>query len=139
MKMYIEEKILKGGNNKMSFLNNNSNNWELIKKSSQASGKPIPESSVSIRNGINFSRDLREFFNDSYGVEIYKDKKSDKIGFKPSSNRLKSFKIRKSRDGKNFYFGFKAKVIVPNVRGVFFAEWDSVEEMVIVDLTRKMA
>lgn len=111
------------------------NGWESISKGKWVSRR-MPESSASIRKKcINVSEDLRGFFEGSYGVEIFLNKKENLMGLKPSNEELKAFRVKDPKKGA---------IVSSNVErwtnkfGIYKAEWDAVSEMVIVDLNNKL-
>lgn len=105
--------------------------WELVEKKER--GAKIPERTVSIsKTCLSMSDDLKPFFADFFGVEIYLNRDADLVGLKPSNDGIKAFKIRRKDKTPS----------IPNVEGRiakvgrYFAEWDAEEEKVIVDLNR---
>lgn len=105
--------------------------WEAVPKGKWFARK-MPESSASIRKKcVNVSEDLRGFFEGFYGVEIFLNKKENLMGLKPSGDELRAFRMKDPAKGG---------ILSTNVDrwtnnfGVFKAEWDATEEMVIIDM-----
>lgn len=106
--------------------------FKLLEKSTK--GFDLPQKTIKIgTKSISFSKDLRKLFEDKYGLEIYVDKKENKLGFIPSKDVFKAYKLNRYKqlpEVKPLY-----RLFPDIIKGVFEAKIE--DNMVVIDLEQK--
>ena len=93
--------------------------FELFEKNMKGGALSGNQISVS-RTQVSFGKNIKEKFIKLGFVEIYLDRKNNKVGFRPTKNIITGFKIRKERERSA---SFQTKVIYEIIPiGVYDAE-----------------
>jgi len=104
--------------------------FELLQKGIK--GFALPDKTVRIsKRSISFSKDLKGLFGKRYGLEVYIDKKEEKIGFLSSEDTFKAYKLNRYRCLPKINLLFKT---FPDAVNKNYKVTIEEKDMVVVDL-----
>lgn len=117
----------------MKTIMNESDGWEQLEKGSYLYHS-LKSGTASIKKmSINLSADLRDKFEGFYGAEVLMNKQKKQLGIKPNKNKTEAFKM------KNGMMAISSLYKSVSEQGIFKANWDEEQGMVIIHLLLPMA